>query len=258
MIARKLVIAAVAAASLVTANVGTVTPAFAGHDGDVAAGAAAGRVGGMLLGGALANSGRVPEEEVVVRRRPARVYEEEEVVRIFAETAEALGHAPDCLVNNAGSMIKRSLIAEMETAVWDRVYAVNMRSVFLCSRQALKTMIPNRGGVIINVSSIGAYTGGGPGSAAYASTKGAMNTFTVGLAREVARYNIRVMAVGPGVIETPFHEKFTTPERRKAFETRIPLGRVGRPEDIAPLVILLASDLSSFTTAHHFDITGGM
>jgi len=186
------------------------------------------------------------------------VSEEGEVVRIFEETARILGRAPDCLVNNAGSMIKRSTIAEMETAVWDRVYAVNMRSVFLCSRQALTTMIPNRSGVIINISSIGAYTGGGPGSSAYASTKGAMNTFTIGLAREVAKYNIRVMAVGPGVIETPFHEKFTTPERRKAFETMIPLGRVGRPEDIAPMVILLASDLSSFTTAHHFDITGGM
>jgi 3-oxoacyl-[acyl-carrier protein] reductase len=186
------------------------------------------------------------------------VSEEEEVCRIFAETAEALGRAPDCLVNNAGSMIKRSPIAEMETAVWDRVYAVNMRSVFLCCRQALKTMIPNRSGVIINISSIGAYTGGGPGSAAYASTKGAMNTFTIGLAKEVAPYNIRVMGVGPGVIETPFHEKFTTPERRKAFEKMIPLGRVGRPEDIAPMVIFLASDLSSFATAHHFDITGGM
>ncbi|MBN2223062.1 MAG: glucose 1-dehydrogenase [Deltaproteobacteria bacterium] len=186
------------------------------------------------------------------------VSDEEEVLRIFSETAEKLGRAPDCLVNNAGSMIGRSPIAEMETAVWDRVYAVNMRSVFLCCRRALKTMIPNRSGVIINISSIGAYTGGGPGSTAYASTKGAMNTFTMGLAREVAPYNIRVMAVGPGVIETPFHDKFTTPERRGAFEKMIPLGRVGRPEDIAPMVILLASDLSSFTTAHHFDITGGM
>jgi 3-oxoacyl-[acyl-carrier protein] reductase len=186
------------------------------------------------------------------------VSDEGDVARIFAETAGNLGRAPDCLVNNAGSMIQRSAIAEMETAVWDRVYAVNMRSVFLCCRQALKTMIPNRGGVIINISSIGAYTGGGPGSAAYASTKGAMNTFTVGLAREVARDNIRVMAVGPGVIETPFHEKFTTPERREAFEKMIPLGRVGTPEDIAPMVIFLASDLASFTTAHHFDITGGM
>jgi 3-oxoacyl-[acyl-carrier protein] reductase len=186
------------------------------------------------------------------------VSDEGEVSRIFSETARMLGGAPDCLVNNAGSMIRRSLIAEMETAVWDRVYAVNMRSVFLCCREALKTMIPNRSGVIINISSIGAYTGGGPGSAAYASTKGAMNTFTVGLAREVAPHNIRVMAVGPGVIETPFHDKFTTPERKKAFEKMIPLGRVGRPEDIAPMVILLASDLASFATAHHFDITGGM
>jgi 3-oxoacyl-[acyl-carrier protein] reductase len=186
------------------------------------------------------------------------VSDEGEVSRIFSETARMLGGAPDCLVNNAGSMIRRSLIAEMETAVWDRVYAVNMRSVFLCCREALKTMIPSRSGVIINISSIGAYTGGGPGSAAYASTKGAMNTFTVGLAREVAPHNIRVMAVGPGVIETPFHDKFTTPERKKAFEKMIPLGRVGRPEDIAPMVILLASDLASFATAHHFDITGGM
>ncbi len=186
------------------------------------------------------------------------VSDEGEVSRIFSETAASLGQAPDCLVNNAGSMIGRSPIAEMETAVWDRVYAVNMRSVFLCSRQALKTMIPNGKGVIINISSIAAYTGGGPGSAAYASTKGAMNTFTVGLAREVAPYNIRVVAVGPGVIETPFHDKFTTPERKKAFEKMIPLGRVGRPEDIAPMVIFLASDLASFSTAHHFDITGGM
>lgn len=189
---------------------------------------------------------------------PGDVSDEADVERIFAETARQLGRAPDCLVNNAGSMVKRSSIAEMETAVWDRVYAVNMRSVFLCCRQALTTMIPNRRGVIINISSIGAYTGGGPGSAAYASTKGAMNTFTVGLAREVARHNIRVMAVGPGVIETPFHDKFTTPDRRKVFETMIPLGRVGRPEDIAPMVVFLASDLSSFTTAHHYDITGGM
>jgi 3-oxoacyl-[acyl-carrier protein] reductase len=186
------------------------------------------------------------------------VSDEGDVSRIFSETAANLGRAPDCLVNNAGSMIRRSSIAEMETDVWDRVYAVNMRSVFLCCRQALVTMIPNRNGVIINISSIGAYTGGGPGSAAYASTKGAMNTFTIGLAREVAPYNIRVMAVGPGVIETPFHEKFTTRERHEAFAKMIPLGRVGRPEDIAPMVIFLASDLASFTTAHHFDITGGM
>lgn len=186
------------------------------------------------------------------------VSDEGEVSRIFSETAQLLGRSPDCLVNNAGSMIQRSPIAQMETAVWDRVYAVNMRSVFLCSREALKTMIPNRKGVIINISSIGAYTGGGPGSTAYASTKGAMNTFTVGLAREVAPFNIRVMAVGPGVIETPFHDKFTTPERREVFEKMVPLGRLGRPEDIAPMVILLASDLASFATGHHFDITGGM
>jgi 3-oxoacyl-[acyl-carrier protein] reductase len=186
------------------------------------------------------------------------VSDEGEVSRIFSETARILGRDPDCLVNNAGSMIKRSSIAEMEAAVWDRVYAVNMRSVFLCCRQALRTMIPNRSGVIINISSIGAYTGGGPGSAAYASTKGAVNTFTVGLAREVAQHNIRVMAVGPGVIETPFHEKFTSPERREVFEKMIPLGRVGRPEDIAPMVVFLASDFASFATAHHFDITGGM
>jgi 3-oxoacyl-[acyl-carrier protein] reductase len=188
----------------------------------------------------------------------ADVSDEEQVVGMFRETENALGGPPDVLVNNAGSMIQRSLITDMESAVWDRVYAVNMRSVFLCSREALKSMIPNKRGVIINISSIGAYTGGGPGSAAYASTKGAMNTFTVGLAREVAPHNVRVVAVAPGVVETPFHDKFTTPQRREVFEKMIPLGRVGRPEDIAPLVILLASDLSSFTTAHHFDITGGM
>ena len=188
----------------------------------------------------------------------ADVSREGEVIEMFESVKRHFGSPPDILVNNAGSMIKRSPISEMEVDLWDRVMETNMRSVFLCSREALKSMIPNRSGVIINISSIAAYTGGGPGSSAYAASKGAMNTFTIGLAKEVAKHNIRVMAVGPGVIETPFHEKFTTKERMKEFEEMIPISRVGRPEDIAPMVIFLASDLSSFTTAHHFDITGGM
>jgi 3-oxoacyl-[acyl-carrier protein] reductase len=188
----------------------------------------------------------------------ADVSEEDQVVRMFGEVAEKLGGPPECLVNNAGSMVERKPIMEMDVGVWDRVMAVNLRSVFLCSREALKSMVPKESGVIINVSSIAAYTGGGPGASAYASTKGAVNTFTVGLAREVAKHNIRVVAVAPGVIDTPFHDKFTSPERKREFEKMIPLGRVGRASDIAPMVIFLASDLASFATAHHFDITGGM
>jgi len=188
----------------------------------------------------------------------ADVSQEGDVARMFEEVKNRFGEYPDILVNNAGSMIKRSPISEMDVSTWDRVMEVNLRSVFLCSREALKSMIPKKDGVIINVSSIAAYTGGGPGSGAYAATKGAMNTMTVGMAKEVAPHNIRVVGVGPGVIDTPFHEKFTTKERREKFEDMIPLGRVGVPEDVAPLVILLASDYASFATGHCFYVTGGM
>ncbi len=183
---------------------------------------------------------------------------EGEVVGMFGKIQKEFGSPPDVLVNNAGSMIERSPISEMSLDVWEKVMAVNMTTVFLCSREALKSMILKKSGVIINITSIAAYTGGGPGSCAYASTKGAINTFTVGLAKEVAKHKIRVMAVGPGVIETPFHEKFTSSERMKAFEDMIPIGRVGTAEDIAPLVVFLASDYASFATGHHFDVTGGM
>jgi len=188
----------------------------------------------------------------------ADVSQEEDVARMFEKVKEHYGDFPDILVNNAGSMIQRSPISEMDVSVWDRVMEVNLRSVFLCSQKALTSMIPKRDGVIINISSIAAYTGGGPGSGAYAATKGAMNTMTVGMAKEVAGHNIRVVGVGPGVIDTPFHEKFTTKDRREKFGDMIPLGRVGVPEDVAPLVILLASDYASFATGHCFYVSGGM
>jgi len=188
----------------------------------------------------------------------ADVSREEDVIRMFGEVKDRYGDFPEILVNNAGSMIKRSPISEMDVSTWDRVMEVNLRSVFLCSREAFKSMIPKRNGVIINISSIAAYTGGGPGSGAYAAAKGAMNTMTVGMAKEVAGHNIRVVGVGPGVIDTPFHEKFTTQARREKFEGMIPLGRVGVPEDVAPLVILLASDYASFATGHCFYVSGGM
>lgn len=202
--------------------------------------------------------GEIKKLGVRCLKMKADVSKELDVEGMFGAIEMEFSSYPDILVNNAGSMIERTPISEMKLDVWEQVLSVNMTSVFLCSKEALRGMIPKKSGVIINITSIAAYTGGGPGSSAYAATKGAINTFTLGLAKEVAEHNVRVMAVGPGVIETPFHDKFTPTDRRKDFQKMVPIGRVGTPEDIAPLVIFLASDYASFATGHHFDVSGGM
>jgi 3-oxoacyl-[acyl-carrier protein] reductase len=180
-----------------------------------------------------------------------------DVERIFDEFLRASNGRLDVLVNNAGSLVRRSTIEELDDETWDEVVALNVTSVVYCCRRAIPVMKQQGHGVIINISSIAAATGGAGGATHYAAAKGAVNTLTMGLAKELAPLNIRVVAIMPGVIPTRFHERFTPPEQMEKFQKSIPLRRFGRPEDIAAAVVYLASDRADFITNTFLNISGG-
>ena len=167
----------------------------------------------------------------------------------------ALGAPIDILVNNAGSLVGRSAVEEMDAELWQEVIALNLSSVFFATKAALPYL--GDGARIVNVSSVAARHGGGPGAFAYAAAKGGVMTLTRGLAKELASRNIRVNAIAPGVIETPFHDKFSTPEQLETFRKGIPLGRLGTSEECAGAVLYLVSPLASYVTGQSIDINGG-
>ena len=166
-----------------------------------------------------------------------------------------LGAPVDILVNNAGSLIARSPIEEMDAELWKEVIDLNLSAVFFATKAALPHF--GRNARIVNVSSVAARHGGGPGAVAYATAKGGVMTMTRGLAKELAPRNIRVNAIAPGVIETPFHDRFSTPEMLETFRKGIPLGRLGTPEECAGAVLYLVSPLASYVTGQTIDINGG-
>ena len=168
---------------------------------------------------------------------------------------QALGAPIDILVNNAGSLVRRSAVEEMDAELWQEVIALNLSSVFFATKAALPYL--GDGARIVNVSSVAARHGGGPGAFAYAAAKGGVMTLTRGLAKELASRNIRVNAIAPGVIETPFHDKFSTPEQLETFRKGIPLGRLGTSEECAGAVLYLVSPLASYVTGQSIDINGG-
>jgi 3-oxoacyl-[acyl-carrier protein] reductase len=163
----------------------------------------------------------------------------------------------DILFANAGGLVKRCPIARMPDRLWNQVISLNLDSVFYTARAALPCMIRARRGNIIINSSVAARSGGGGGAVAYAAAKGALVTFTKGLAKEVAGHGIRVNAIAPGVTLTPFHEKFTAPARMKQFQAETPVGRLGTPEDIARTVQWLAGETEGFITGETIYIAGG-
>jgi 3-oxoacyl-[acyl-carrier protein] reductase len=179
------------------------------------------------------------------------------VERVVAESEDKLGPI-HILFANAGGILKRVRSVEATLELWNQVFAINVTSTFLACQAVLKRMENRKRGAIITMSSLAAFSGGGPGATHYAAAKGAIVTYTRGLAREVGPLGIRVNGVAPGLIgETRFHDLFNTPTGRASAVAATPLGREGSPQDVAEAVVWLASDRSSFLTGETIQINGG-
>ena len=185
----------------------------------------------------------------------ADVTRQAEVDRMIAQVTERFGKL-DILVNNAGGLIARKKLDEMDEAFIDSVIAINFKSMLLVTRAALPQM--NDGGAIVNLSSLAAHDGGGPGALVYAACKGAVLTMTRGLAKELAPRKIRVNCVSPGLINTTFHDTFTKPEARQAVAARTTLGREGESDDVASAIVFLASGASSYINGESLEVNGGL
>ena len=178
------------------------------------------------------------------------------VEQMIAQINRDLG-AVDILVNNAGAALRLSPLVDMTDELWDRVMAVNLRSAFLCCRAVAPQMIARGSGVIINVSSVVAHSGGGTGELAYTTAKGGLSAFTRGLAKELAKHHIRVNTLAPGPIDTPFHEGLRTREVLESIATRVPMGRLGLADDLAGAALFLASDQAGYITGQSLEVNGG-
>ena len=184
---------------------------------------------------------------------------EEEVVDLFQTVDVQLGTV-SALVNNAGILETQMRIADMDAARLNRVFLTNITGSFLCAREAVKRMSRKNGGnggAIVNVSSAAARLGSPGEYVDYAASKGAIDTFTIGLAREVAEEGIRVNAVRPGIIDTDIHASGGEPGRVDRVKGTIPMKRGGSPEEVARAIMWLLSVESSYTTGALLDVSGG-
>jgi 3-oxoacyl-[acyl-carrier protein] reductase len=178
----------------------------------------------------------------------------DDVERLFTQTAEALGPV-EVLVNNAG-IIKDSLLMRMSDDDWDSVVDLDLRSVFLCTRAAIRTMVRGRWGRVINIGSVVGLRGN-QGQANYAAAKAGMVGFTQSIAKEVASRNITVNCVAPGYVETDIVEDLPQ-ELKNYIMERVPMGRFGQPEEIAGFVGFLASDAATYITGQAIAVDGGL
>lgn len=179
-----------------------------------------------------------------------------DVDSLIEQTQAAFGSTIDILVNVAGGLVARKTMAEMDLEFFNKVIQLNLNSAFLVTKAVLPHM--PEGGSIVNFSSQAAKDGGGPGASAYATSKGAVTTFTRSLAKELGPKNIRVNSLCCGIISTTFHDTFSKPEVRKNIAGSTPLRREGAPSEVADVVAYLASDEASFITGVNLDVNGGL
>jgi 3-oxoacyl-[acyl-carrier protein] reductase len=178
-------------------------------------------------------------------------------IRTLVETVTKQLGPIDILVNNAGSLVERQRILELTEERWNDIMALNLTSAVLCSQAVAAGMIERKGGAIINIVSIAGRNGGGPGAGAYATAKGGLITFTKSLAKELAPHGVRVNGVSPGVIDTPFHEVFSTPEMIRTFVAGIPMGRTGTSPECATVIAFLASGAAAYVAGETIEVNGG-
>jgi NAD(P)-dependent dehydrogenase (short-subunit alcohol dehydrogenase family) len=187
------------------------------------------------------------------------VSRESDVIGMFDRVQSGLG--PICgLVNNAGILFKQSRLADMDLERIERVLAVNVAGAFLCAREAVRRMSTangGAGGAIVNVSSAASRLGGSNEYIDYAASKGAMDTLTLGLAKEVAAEGIRVNAVRPGIIDTDIHASGGEPGRVQRLAPMVPLQRPGEAGEVADTIVWLLGDEASYVTGALVDVTGG-
>lgn len=185
----------------------------------------------------------------------ADVSDETQVLTLFTKVDELFGKL-DVLINNTGILKPQMPLLEMGASRINEVLTTNVTSAFLCAREAIKRM-PS-GGSIVNVSSAAAKTGSPNEYIDYAASKGAMDTLTIGLAKEVAKLGIRVNSVRPGLIYTDMHRDGGEVNRVERLKDKLPLGRGGQPEEVAAAIYFLASEQASFTTGSFVDVAGGL
>ncbi|WP_256013979.1 SDR family oxidoreductase [Desertivirga xinjiangensis] len=189
----------------------------------------------------------------------ADISKEEDVIRLFSETDRLLGNLSS-LVNNAGILERQMRLEDMDAARLQRIFTANITGQFLCAREAIKRMSlkhGGQGGTIVNVSSIAARTGAPNEYIDYAASKGALDAFTIGLSKELAKEGIRVNAVRPAFIYTDIHAAGGEPGRIERIKDSIPLKRGGTVREVAEAILWLASEKSSYSTGTFIDVTGG-
>jgi NAD(P)-dependent dehydrogenase (short-subunit alcohol dehydrogenase family) len=164
----------------------------------------------------------------------------------------------DILINNAGSLVRRAKLLESTPELFDEVYTLNVKSAWFVSKAAAARMIERKWGVIVNLSSVAARHGGGPGAALYSSAKAAVSCFTRGLAKELAPLGIRVNAISPGTVDNHFHELFSTAEMLDSMKKQTPAGTLGTNEEIADTIVFLCSQNARFIHGQTIEVNGGL